>query len=159
MPTSDTPVFLITGASSGIGAATARHAAQAGYRVVLAARSEDKLAALAEEIGGLDRALSIRCDVTEWDDQEAMVARTLDAYGRLDVVFANAGFGGARGFKTSTPEDWRDDGAHERVRRRAHDPRRLRRARRPRTGTSCSRAPSPAAASCPARSTPSPSTP
>jgi len=102
------PVFLITGASSGIGAATARHAAQAGYRLVLAARSEDKLAALSQELGGPDRALSIRCDVTEWGDQEAMVARTLEAYGRLDVVFANAGFGGARGFKASTPEFWRD---------------------------------------------------
>jgi NADP-dependent 3-hydroxy acid dehydrogenase YdfG len=47
------PVFLITGASSGIGAVTARHAAAEGYRLVLAARSEDKLAALADELGGL----------------------------------------------------------------------------------------------------------
>jgi NAD(P)-dependent dehydrogenase (short-subunit alcohol dehydrogenase family) len=98
------PVFLITGASTGIGAATARHAAQAGYRLVLAARSEDKLA---EELGGADRALAVRCDVTEWPE-EAMVGRTLDAFGRLDVVLANAGFGGARGFKASTPEDWRE---------------------------------------------------
>jgi NADP-dependent 3-hydroxy acid dehydrogenase YdfG len=56
---------------------------------VLAARSEDKLAALAEELGGADRALAVRCDVTEWPEQEAMVGRTLDAFGRLDVVFAN----------------------------------------------------------------------
>ena len=48
----DDPVFLITGASTGIGAATARAASQAGYRVVLAARSEDRLRALAEELGG-----------------------------------------------------------------------------------------------------------
>ena len=103
----ENPVFLITGASTGIGAATARHAAQAGYRLVLAARSEDKLAALAAELGGEDRALAVRCDVTEWDDQRALVQRALDAYGRLDVAFANAGFGGARGFKAGTPEEWK----------------------------------------------------
>jgi NADP-dependent 3-hydroxy acid dehydrogenase YdfG len=100
-------VFLITGASTGIGAATARHAAQAGYRLVLAARSLDKLEALAEEIGGEQRALAVRCDVTEWDDQRAMVAATLERFGRLDVAFANAGFGASRGFLGDTPEHWR----------------------------------------------------
>jgi NADP-dependent 3-hydroxy acid dehydrogenase YdfG len=99
----DQPVFLITGASSGIGAATARQAAEAGYRLVLAARSEDKLQALAEEVGGL----AVRCDVTEWSDQEALVKRTLDEYGRIDVAFANAGFGGPRGFQNGTPEEWK----------------------------------------------------
>ena len=101
------PVFLITGASSGIGAATARHAAAAGYRLVLAARSEDRLTALAEELGGNDRVLAVRCDVSEWLDQEALVERALDAFGRIDVAFANAGFGGPRGFTTSTPEHWK----------------------------------------------------
>ena len=103
----DDKVFLITGASTGIGAATARQAAEAGYRLVLAARSEDKLRALADELGGDDRALAVRCDVTEWDDQQALVQRALDAYGRVDVAFANAGFGGARGFKAATPEEWK----------------------------------------------------
>jgi NADP-dependent 3-hydroxy acid dehydrogenase YdfG len=97
------PVFLITGASTGIGAATARHAARSGYDVVLAARSEDKLEALASEVGGL----AVRCDVTEWKDQEALAERALDEYGRIDVVFANAGFGGARGFLKDDPETWK----------------------------------------------------
>jgi NADP-dependent 3-hydroxy acid dehydrogenase YdfG len=101
------PVFLITGASSGIGAATARRAAQAGHRVVLAARSTDKLEALAAELGGPERALAVACDVTEWDQQESMVARALEAFGRLDVVFANAGFGATRGFLEESPEHWR----------------------------------------------------
>jgi NADP-dependent 3-hydroxy acid dehydrogenase YdfG len=101
------PVFLITGASSGIGAATARAAAQAGHRVVLAARSTDKLEALAQELGGGERALAVACDVTEWEQQQAMVAAALDAFGRLDVVFANAGFGATRGFLEESPEHWR----------------------------------------------------
>jgi NADP-dependent 3-hydroxy acid dehydrogenase YdfG len=103
----DDPVFLITGASSGIGSATARRAAEAGYRLVLAARSEDRLAALADELGGEDRALAVRCDVTEFPDQEALVRRTLEAYGRIDVAFANAGFGAPRGFLASDIEHWR----------------------------------------------------
>ena len=101
------PVFLITGASSGIGAATARAAAGAGYRIVLAARSTDRLDDLATELGGPERALAVRCDVTEWDQQQAMVQSTLDRFGRLDVAFANAGFGAARGFLNETPEFWR----------------------------------------------------
>ena len=103
----DSPVFLITGASTGIGAATARQAAEAGHRLVLAARSEDKLSALAEELGGDERAIAVRCDVTEWDDQQALVQRAIDAYGRIDVAFANAGFGGPRGFDKGDVEDWR----------------------------------------------------
>jgi NADP-dependent 3-hydroxy acid dehydrogenase YdfG len=101
------PVVLITGASSGIGAATARAAADAGYRLALAARSVDKLQALAAELGGEEHALAIKCDVTEWADQEAMVATVLDRFGRLDVAFANAGFGAKRGFLNESPEFWR----------------------------------------------------
>jgi NADP-dependent 3-hydroxy acid dehydrogenase YdfG len=101
------PVFLITGASSGIGAATARQASEAGYRVVLAARSIDRLTELADELGGEQRALALRCDVTEWAEQESIVATTLERFGRLDVAFANAGFGASRGFLNESPEQWR----------------------------------------------------
>jgi NADP-dependent 3-hydroxy acid dehydrogenase YdfG len=102
------PVFLITGASSGIGEATARRAAEAGYRLALAARSKEKLEALAADLGGGDRAIAVRCDVTEWSDQQALAEAALDAFGQIDAVFANAGFGAPRGFLESTVEHWRE---------------------------------------------------
>jgi NADP-dependent 3-hydroxy acid dehydrogenase YdfG len=101
-------VFLITGASSGIGAATARLARAEGWRVALAARSLDRLESLVEELGGTEHALAVRCDVTEWDDQQGMVEAALASFGRIDAVFANAGFGGPRGFLNDTPEHWRE---------------------------------------------------
>ena len=102
-------VFLITGASSGIGAETARRAAEAGYRVVLSARSEDRLGRLVDELGGRERALPVACDVTDDDQQQAMVERALEAFGRIDVVFANAGRGGSPGgFSGADPAVWRE---------------------------------------------------
>jgi NADP-dependent 3-hydroxy acid dehydrogenase YdfG len=103
----DQPVFLITGASTGIGAAVARQAAGAGYRLVLAARSRDKLDELAGELGA-DRALAVATDVMVWEDNERLAQAALDAFGRIDVVFANAGFGAKRGFLEESPEHWRD---------------------------------------------------
>jgi NADP-dependent 3-hydroxy acid dehydrogenase YdfG len=102
------PVLLITGASTGIGAATARAAAKDGWRLVLAARSLEPLEALAEELGGAERALAVRCDVTDWEQQQALVAAGLEAFDAIDAAFANAGFGGARGFLKDTPEHWRE---------------------------------------------------
>jgi len=102
----DDRVLLITGASSGIGAETARHAVRDGWRVALAARSEDKLAELASELGGDDHAIALRCDVTDWDDQQRIVKDTVERFGRMDAFFANAGFGGARGFLEDTVEHW-----------------------------------------------------
>jgi NADP-dependent 3-hydroxy acid dehydrogenase YdfG len=103
---SDGRVLLITGASSGIGAATARRAVQAGDRVVLAARRQRELEALVSELGA-DRALAVPCDVTEWDQVTATVEAALERFGRIDVVFANAGFGATRGFTQETVEHWR----------------------------------------------------
>lgn len=101
-------VLLITGASSGIGAATARAASREGYRLVLAARSRDRLDALARELGP-DRVVTVTCDVTLREDQEAMVEKALDAFGRIDAVFANAGRGGSPGgFSGADPEVWRE---------------------------------------------------
>jgi NADP-dependent 3-hydroxy acid dehydrogenase YdfG len=105
-PMAEDPVLLITGASSGIGAATARLLA-GSHRLVLAARREEELAQLAEELGGPDRAIAVRCDVTEWDDVEALAAAALESFGRIDVVFANAGFGAKRGFLEESVEHWR----------------------------------------------------
>jgi NADP-dependent 3-hydroxy acid dehydrogenase YdfG len=75
--------------------------------VILAARSTDRLNQLAEELGGVDRALALECDVTEWDQQQAMVETAVSHFGRVDVAFANAGFGAARGFLAESPEHWR----------------------------------------------------
>ena len=101
------PVLLITGASSGIGAATARRASQAGYRLVLGARREDRLNELAAELGGAERAIGVGCDVTDWDDDQALAQAALDSFGRIDAVLANAGFGAKRGFLEESPEHWR----------------------------------------------------
>jgi NADP-dependent 3-hydroxy acid dehydrogenase YdfG len=103
----DEPVLVITGASTGIGAATARRAVEFGNRVALAARSQDKLEALAEELGGAEHAIAVRCDVTSWEDQQALVARVLEQFGRMDTFFANAGFGAKRGFLEESVEHWR----------------------------------------------------
>ncbi|MCF1505878.1 SDR family oxidoreductase [Afifella sp. H1R] len=100
--------FLITGASTGIGAATARAAVEAGYNVALAARSKDKLEGLVAELGK-ERAIAISCDVTSLEDQQAMVAKTLEAFGRIDVVFANAGVGSkGSGTEGGDPDNFRE---------------------------------------------------
>jgi NADP-dependent 3-hydroxy acid dehydrogenase YdfG len=100
------PVLLITGASSGIGAATARAAANT-HRLVLAARREGVVDRLAFELGGAERVLALGCDVTEWEQVEAMTSAALERFGRIDAVFANAGFGAQRGFLKETPDHWR----------------------------------------------------
>jgi len=85
----DGKVVIITGASTGIGAATARALAPLGCQLTLAARSADKLEALAAELG--DAALAVPTDITMPGDIRNMVDRTVDHFGRVDVLFANAG--------------------------------------------------------------------
>jgi serine 3-dehydrogenase len=101
-------VFLITGASTGIGMETARLAVKAGYRVVLAARSREKLEQLASALGGRERALAVVCDVSDWSSLQQLVAVTLESYGRIDAAFANAGgiWGGGYVGGEDTPEQW-----------------------------------------------------
>jgi NADP-dependent 3-hydroxy acid dehydrogenase YdfG len=103
----DDRVLVITGASSGIGAATARAAADEGFSLVLAARSKDKLEALVSEFAD-ERAIAIETDVTSWEANERLMAGAIDRFGRIDAVFANAGFGAARGWLKETPEHWRE---------------------------------------------------
>jgi len=104
---SDQPVLVITGAGSGIGAATARRAAEFGMRVVLAARSTNRLGQLASELGGHEQALPLACDVTSWEDQQALVRESVEHFGRVDAFFANAGVGAQRGFLEESVERWK----------------------------------------------------
>jgi NAD(P)-dependent dehydrogenase (short-subunit alcohol dehydrogenase family) len=90
-------VALVTGASSGIGAAAARVFAQEGAAVVLAARREERLAALVDELRGKGaEAAYVVADVSSADDAARMVASAVGRYGRLDAAFNNAGTGGDR---------------------------------------------------------------
>ena len=85
----DGAVAVVTGATAGIGAATARTLRERGARVVVAARRADRLEALAADIDGL----AVPCDVGDWDDVQGLVARTVEWGGRIDVMVNNAGMG------------------------------------------------------------------
>ncbi|MCA1718439.1 MAG: SDR family oxidoreductase [Actinobacteria bacterium] len=85
---------VVTGASSGIGEATARALAGRGAAVVLAARAEEKLRFLAREISAAGSpALAMKTDVTDQDSVEEMVERTIEEFGSLDILVNNAGLG------------------------------------------------------------------
>lgn len=102
-----TKTLLITGASSGIGAATARAASEAGWNVALLARSADTLGEIAAELG--DSALAIPCDVTDKQAFRQAIDAAADHFGGLDAVFANAGTGVSRpGVESGDPEEWHD---------------------------------------------------
>ncbi|WP_366657794.1 SDR family oxidoreductase [Fodinicurvata sp. EGI_FJ10296] len=100
-----TKALFITGASSGIGAATARLAVAQGWHVGLFARSEDKLDALVNELG--ENAIALPGDVTDLENQKAAMAIFVGKTGGLDAAFANAGMGlSAAGTDAGDPEEW-----------------------------------------------------
>jgi NADP-dependent 3-hydroxy acid dehydrogenase YdfG len=98
-------VAVVTGASSGIGGATARLLAKEGCNVVLAARREDRLIALAAELG--EGTLVAPTDVSDPAACAALVARTLERFGSLDILINNAGLGLYGSIAEGDPEDWR----------------------------------------------------
>lgn len=99
-PRFDGKVVIVTGASSGVGEAAAKQFAALGAKVVVAARTEDKLQALARQIGGL----AVATDVMEIDDLRHLIERTLAAFGRIDVLVNNAGANSRGNFDTLSPE-------------------------------------------------------
>lgn len=105
----DNRVLLITGGSTGIGAATARAAVHDGWCVALGARTTSRLEPLANDLGGNSVALAHTCDVTDLASQQHFVAQTLKHFGRIDAVFANAGIGSQPGgFTGADPKNWKD---------------------------------------------------
>jgi NADP-dependent 3-hydroxy acid dehydrogenase YdfG len=101
-------VAIVTGASSGIGAATARALADEGMAVALAARREERLTDLAAEIDdGPGRALVVPTDVTDRDAVDALVERTVDEFGDLDILVNNAGVMLLQRVADADPDDWR----------------------------------------------------
>lgn len=102
---SDSPVIVVTGASSGIGAATARLFGRQGYRVVLAARRLDRLEALANEIRADEgEVLPVATDVTQLQQIQNLVDSSIAQYGQIDVLFNNAGLGRSRPLDVMEPE-------------------------------------------------------
>jgi len=102
-------VVIVTGASSGIGRETALEFARRGARVVLAARREDRLREVAEQIARMGgEAMVVPCDVAREDDIARLVRATLDRFGRIDVLVNNAGFGFSGTIEETTAADMRE---------------------------------------------------
>jgi NADP-dependent 3-hydroxy acid dehydrogenase YdfG len=98
---------LVTGASSGIGAATARKLAEHGASIALAARRRDRLEALAAEIGNAGgTALAVEADITDRSQAEAAVQQAADRFGRLDTLVNNAGLMLLGPVADADPEEW-----------------------------------------------------
>lgn len=97
-------VAVVTGGTRGIGLATARMLVQAGTVVVVAARREDDVKPVAGELG--PRALGVACDVRRSEDCDGLIARTVEAFGRLDILINNAGLGVFAPVEAMSLEDW-----------------------------------------------------
>ncbi|MGW1200809.1 SDR family oxidoreductase [Streptomyces sp. NPDC002536] len=102
------PVTLITGGSTGIGAATVHRLLKAGHRVAATGRSADRLAALAEQAAAPGQLLTLPGDATDPAAVAAAVAGTVERFGRLDHAVANAGFSTHDSVADGDPEGWRD---------------------------------------------------
>ncbi|MFD9545469.1 SDR family oxidoreductase [Streptomyces sp. NPDC060022] len=105
---SGSPVTLITGGGSGIGAATARRLLERGHRVAVTGRSEDRLSRFAEELGKPDALLTLTGDAADHEAVQSAVDATVDRFGRLDAVVANAGFATHDTLADGDPEAWRE---------------------------------------------------
>ncbi|WCE00644.1 SDR family oxidoreductase [Streptomyces sp. HUAS 31] len=102
----DSPVALITGGGSGIGAAVARQLLDAGHRVTVTGRGEARLRAFAAELGEPEGLLTVVGNAAEYADVQAAVEATLKAFGRLDTVVANAGFATHDSVAEGDPAGW-----------------------------------------------------
>jgi len=103
----DGKVVVITGASSGLGEATARHLSEQGATVVLGARRLDRIEALAQEIQGRGgKALAVATDVTQADQVQRLVDAAVEAFGRVDVLINNAGLMPHSPLERRKIEDW-----------------------------------------------------
>lgn len=105
---SESPVTLITGGGSGIGAATARQLLDRGHRVAVTGRGEDRLNRFAEELGKPEGLLTLTGDAADPDAVQSAVDATVDRFGRLDAVVANAGFATHDTLADGDPEAWRE---------------------------------------------------
>jgi len=103
---SDSHVALITGGGSGIGAAVARRLLDAGHRVSVTGRGEERLRAFAEELGNPEELLTLVGNAAEYDQVQAAVDATVKEFGRLDTVVANAGFGTPDTVAAGDPAGW-----------------------------------------------------
>ncbi|GAA2520678.1 SDR family oxidoreductase [Winogradskya humida] len=104
----ESPVTLITGGTSGIGAATARMLLDRGDRVCVTGRGTDRLNRFVAGVGAPDSLLAINADASDWDAVESVVKSTIDRFGRLDAVVANAGFATHDSLADGDPRQWRE---------------------------------------------------